>query len=249
MSAKVKLSALVENIECQSEELYAYLNRRTGQIVMVSAEELRMAENEETEDGCGEDDTLREAIAIIEDEDDNYLELPDEEKINEYGIMEDFCYEIEKPKTQDILYRAIRGKGAFRRFKDAVYDLGIQDNWYAFREQKLKEFAMEWCRDHKVDFEDDLMPKEVVPATNAKVMLHEEEPVIPGRYRHYKGGEYEVIAVAMHSETMEEYVVYRALYGEGEYWIRPKGMFMEKVTVSGKFLPRFEYIGESGKAR
>ena len=61
----------------------------------------------------------------------------------------------------------------------------------------------------------------------------------PGRYVHYKGGEYEVLGVARHSETEEELVVYRALYGEHGLWVRPAAMFGETVTVDGKAVPRF----------
>ena len=64
--------------------------------------------------------------------------------------------------------------------------------------------------------------------------------VQPGRYRHYKGHEYEVLGVARHSETEEEYVVYRALYGDRGLWIRPTAMFEELVVVEGKHVPRFE---------
>lgn len=63
-----------------------------------------------------------------------------------------------------------------------------------------------------------------------------------GRYRHYKGGEYEVLGVARHSETEEEMVLYRPLYGEGALWVRPLGMFQETVQVGGEPLPRFELI-------
>ncbi|MBR3961552.1 MAG: DUF1653 domain-containing protein [Clostridia bacterium] len=65
-----------------------------------------------------------------------------------------------------------------------------------------------------------------------------------GKYRHYKGNLYEVIGVANHSETLEKMVVYRALYGERELWVRPASMWNEIVTVEGKSVLRFTYIGE-----
>ena len=66
----------------------------------------------------------------------------------------------------------------------------------------------------------------------------------PGRYRHFKGGEYEVIGVARHSVTMEELVVYRALYGERGLWVRPAAMWLETVERDGKQFQRFTYIGD-----
>lgn len=60
-----------------------------------------------------------------------------------------------------------------------------------------------------------------------------------GKYRHYKGKDYEVIGVATHSETRESLVVYRPLYGEGALWVRPLAMFLEHVTFEGKEMPRF----------
>ena len=65
-----------------------------------------------------------------------------------------------------------------------------------------------------------------------------------GRYRHFKGGEYEVIAFAKHSETQEEMVVYRALYGEKEIWVRPISMWNEVVSRDGKTFQRFTFIEE-----
>lgn len=66
--------------------------------------------------------------------------------------------------------------------------------------------------------------------------------IINGRYRHYKGGEYEIVGVAKHSETGEELVIYRALYGEKKIWARPLAMFLEEVEVEGKKMPRFKLI-------
>ena len=64
-----------------------------------------------------------------------------------------------------------------------------------------------------------------------------------GKYRHYKGNEYEVIGVARHSETLEDLVVYKALYSNYDLWVRPLNMFLEEVEVNGKKVKRFEYIG------
>ena len=63
--------------------------------------------------------------------------------------------------------------------------------------------------------------------------------ICPGKYRHYKGKEYEVLAVALHSETMERMVVYRALYGEGQVWVRPAAMWAEIVETDAGKVPRF----------
>ena len=75
-----------------------------------------------------------------------------------------------------------------------------------------------------------------------------ELPKLPdiaaGRYRHYKGKEYEVLAVAYHSETLEPCVVYRALYGAGDVWVRPAAMWNETVEHEGRRVPRFCFVGE-----
>ncbi len=70
------------------------------------------------------------------------------------------------------------------------------------------------------------------------------EQIRPGRYRHFKGKEYEVIGLATHSETMEQMVVYRALYGERGLWVRPAAMWNETVERDGTALPRFTRIDE-----
>ena len=65
-----------------------------------------------------------------------------------------------------------------------------------------------------------------------------------GRYRHFKGMEYEVLFLATHSETGEKLVVYRALYGEGAVWVRPLSMWNEQVERDGKTYQRFTYVGD-----
>lgn len=66
--------------------------------------------------------------------------------------------------------------------------------------------------------------------------------VRPGLYRHFKGGDYEVIGIALHSETLEVMVIYKALYGQGLTWVRPRVMFLETVMHNGQKVPRFTFI-------
>lgn len=71
-----------------------------------------------------------------------------------------------------------------------------------------------------------------------------ENDIKPGVYEHYKGKRYKVVAVAKHTETLEELVVYQALYGAGDYWVRPLKMFCEEVEIDSKKVPRFKRIEE-----
>lgn len=66
----------------------------------------------------------------------------------------------------------------------------------------------------------------------------------PGRYRHYKGREYQVLGIARHSETLEPLVVYQALYGARGLWVRPAAMFTEYVDTAGLRVPRFARVGD-----
>ena len=70
------------------------------------------------------------------------------------------------------------------------------------------------------------------------------EEIKLGKYRHFKGNEYEVIGIAKNSETLEETVVYKALYGDGGYWVRPASMWNETLTREGKTFKRFEFLGK-----
>jgi len=65
-----------------------------------------------------------------------------------------------------------------------------------------------------------------------------------GRYRHFKGKDYQMLGVAKHSETLEELVVYKKLYDDYSMWVRPLSMFIDKVEVDGKKVPRFDFLGK-----
>ena len=128
------------------------MNTTTGEVVYVTTEELRAAE----EDAPLEDfpDWQHDAIHIARDivETDHYLSLPDRFEIHEYHIMERFCLSVEDDDLRDDLCDAIRGRGAFRRFKDRMQAYGMAEAWYRYRDAALREIAMAWCEAHGIPY-------------------------------------------------------------------------------------------------
>jgi hypothetical protein len=153
MSIKVRLKDIVDELEIQSEESRSLLNIKTGEILIVTSEDLRAAEDEEPFDHLPEwEQENRIVIIDVVENFENYIELPTKYEVNEYDIMEDFCLTVSDPRKQDSLLRAIRGKGAFRRFKDKIIDFEIEDQWYSYRDERFKQIAIEWCKDNNISY-------------------------------------------------------------------------------------------------
>ena len=79
--------------------------------------------------------------------------MPEWNEINEYRMMERFIYELPVGRNQDVLEHAIRGKGAFRRFKDRLFDLGMGKKWYKYRDACYEKIAREWCEKYGITVE------------------------------------------------------------------------------------------------
>lgn len=84
--------------------------------------------------------------------DDDLILLPSSYQINEYSIMEDFIDSLDIEHKQNRLYNAVRGKGAFRKFKDAIYSNGVESLWYTYRENHFKKIAIEWCNINNITY-------------------------------------------------------------------------------------------------
>jgi Uncharacterised protein family (UPF0158) len=95
-------------------------------------------------------DAIRIAGEILETE--HYLPLPDRFEINEYRMMERFCLSVDDEDMRDDLCDAIRGRGAFRRFKDRMQLYGLADDWYRYRDEALREIAVAWCEAHDIPY-------------------------------------------------------------------------------------------------
>ena len=152
MTVQVKLKDIIEGLDFQSDEQSSFLNLTTGEVVSITDEELRAAEEEQPFEDFPEwqHDAIRIAGEIIEM--DHYLPLPDRFEINEYRIMERFCLSIDDEDMRDDLCDAIRGRGAFRRFKDRMQVYGMTEEWYRYRDAALREIAVAWCEAHGIPY-------------------------------------------------------------------------------------------------
>ncbi|NDI33911.1 UPF0158 family protein [Chengkuizengella sediminis] len=151
MKKQVKLNEIIDVMETQFEGTSTYLNLKTYEVVSVSGDDMRIAEDEESFDHLPEwqQKDIQIAIDVLENFED-YLEIPTKFEISEYNMMEQFIDNLNDQKKKSELFNSIQGKGAFRRFKDKLYDLEIHDEWYTYRAEGFKQIALEWCNDNDI---------------------------------------------------------------------------------------------------
>ncbi len=155
MAIRVKLDEIIEGLEFQSDESSSFLDKTTGTVVLISEYEMRAAEDDDPIEDFPdwEQDLVRIAKEIV-DETGNYIDLPTKFDIHEYSIMEKFCLSLNDDEMSNNLYSVIKGSGAFGRFKDAIHEYDIADDWYKYRNDVLKEIAIEWCQEKGIEFDE-----------------------------------------------------------------------------------------------
>ena len=155
MPAVVALREVVDHLNMVGDESSAYLNKTTGELILLSDEELSAAEEqEELEDYPEWQRVMIQKAREVLDSDD-YLELPSKFDIHEYRIMEEFCRSISQPQLREQLLQEIRGSGAFGRFKQAIHSLGVAQDWYSYRDAEYERIALEWLEDNEVAYRRD----------------------------------------------------------------------------------------------
>lgn len=139
---KINLYVVLDAIEMADDNYTYFLDKETGESVFLADELITGLNNEGLEDE-------------IEENPDRYLRLPTKFEIHDYHIMEEYVWSLPEGKAQNMLERAIQGRGAFRRFKDTLDELGLKEKWYQFEADTYKKMAVEWCKDNGIEYYED----------------------------------------------------------------------------------------------
>mgnify|MGYP001601081633 CR=1 FL=1 len=153
---KVKIAEIVDQLEMSFDTGNSYLNKITSELYYITDDIFGYL------DGAEEGDTFedlpdweRDLVIIVKEinETDNYVRLPSKYELNEYRIMERFCLSLDDEQLRDKMCYSIKGSGAFQRFRDNIYEYGIEKDWFDFKKQWLHTVVIEWCETNKLKFE------------------------------------------------------------------------------------------------
>lgn len=153
MPLPVPLSAVVNALDWMFEEASTYLDRTTGEIETVSHEALRWAEEESVPERVP-DWQRKEIDSPFASSTAKIFRLPPKWDVHEWAIMERFVFSLHSGELREAINSAIHGAGAFRLFKRAIHEYGIQDDWYEFRARALRGIAIEWCEHNAIPYVD-----------------------------------------------------------------------------------------------
>ncbi|CAN7502062.1 UPF0158 family protein [Paenibacillus sp. LjRoot153] len=152
----VKMEDLISEIELQIDDTFTFINTNSGEVITLTREEMRTVEDEEPFEKFPDwqRENIEKAISIIEDEDGVFVDFTLRNNFNEYEIIEEFIVRLPDQKNREILDDTIRGRGAFRRFKDRIIELGVDKQWYTYKEGKIRQLVIEWCKEHNIEIQD-----------------------------------------------------------------------------------------------
>jgi len=154
MPATVRLNDIIDSLEMQFDESSSFLDLETGHVETVSHALLREAEESGIDEPGLPAWQKREweiAKRIVSAE--RFQELPTKFEVHEWEIMKDFSLSVESGSIREDLLRAIRGAGAFQKFKDTLRQHGIESGWFTFRTEALRQIALDWCEENQIVWE------------------------------------------------------------------------------------------------
>lgn len=152
MGVKVKLKDILDAQAFQTEEIYSYLEKNSGVVWDIPADVFHAVEEEDMDSiGSYYEDSDLEISKKIIDSPDDFIDLSGMLDMDDYSMMQDFCHSIEDDKIRDITLWAIRGPGAFRRFKELIRNYDLIDKWYHYRDDRMKKEVLMWFENEEIE--------------------------------------------------------------------------------------------------
>ncbi|MGM0589645.1 MAG: UPF0158 family protein [Bacteroidota bacterium] len=160
MPIPVKVSDIIGELEMLNDQTNAFLNKETGETVLIWDDFASYLEEDNPDldlaaEMMGVEDADMEPYYHAYNDHEPWIALPTSWDIHDYSIMQDFCWSIDDEEQQDQLLSAIRGRGAFRMFRDTVDRLGLLQDWYDFKNDAYRNIAINWLVANDISYIDD----------------------------------------------------------------------------------------------
>ena len=156
---KVDIQKIVDELEMRFMDTTVYYNKITGEILNVQDDDLVIVEDDDFENNIKnypewQREHLKEVYDLLYNDIDNYIALPNNFEIKDSDIMEEFIDTISNNNKKLQLENCMWQKGMYRKFKDKLIEIGLENEYYKFYDEKLKEIAIEWCKENNLEYEE-----------------------------------------------------------------------------------------------
>ncbi|MFR8233305.1 MAG: UPF0158 family protein [Clostridia bacterium] len=156
---KVDIQKIVDELQMRFMDTIVYYNKITGETLNVQDDDFRIVEDDDFENNIEnypewQREHLKEVYDLLYNDVDNYIALPNYFEIKDSDIMEEFIETISNSNKRIQLENCMWQKGMYRKFKDKLIDIGLENDYYKFYDEKLKKIAIEWCKENNLEYEE-----------------------------------------------------------------------------------------------
>ncbi len=156
---KVNLQKIVDELQMRFIDNTPYYNKLTGEVLNVNDDDFRIVEDDDFENNLNnypewQREHLKEVYILMYEDVDNYVSLPNNFDKNDSDIMEEFIETVSNENKRRQLENCMWQKGMYRKFKDKLSQIGLEEQYYAFYDEKLKQIAIEWCKENDLEYEE-----------------------------------------------------------------------------------------------
>lgn len=155
---KVDIQKIVDELQMRFMDTTVYYNKQTGETLNVQYDDFRIVEDDDFENNIQDypkwqREHLKEVYDLLYNDIDNYIALPNNFEIKDSDIMEEFIETVFNNNKRIQLENCMWQKGMYRKFKDKLIEIGLENEYYKFYDEKLKEIAIEWCKENDLEYE------------------------------------------------------------------------------------------------